>query len=103
MTTTLTSRPRLWRLARIGFDRVRQRPVLLYPEGAMFLNETAKAILELCNGERSVAEICDTLGTRYGADVTSDVLEYLDLMVQRDLVNIGAWSAASPSGSSTNA
>jgi pyrroloquinoline quinone biosynthesis protein D len=103
MLTTLTSRPRLWRLARIGFDRVRQRPVLLYPEGAMFLNETGKAILELCDGARSVADICQTLGTRYGADVTTDVLEYLDLMVQRDLVNLGAWSSPSPSGSSTNA
>ncbi len=103
MTTTLTSRPRLWRLARIGFDRVRQRPVLLYPEGAMFLNETGKAILELCDGKRSVAEICDTLGTRYGADVTGDVLEYLDTMVQRDLVAIGAWSTPSPPGPSADA
>lgn len=103
MTTILTSRPRLWRLARIGFDRVRQRPVLLYPEGAMFLNETGQAILELCDGQRSVAEICDTLGTRYGADVTGDVLEYLDMMVQRDLVSIGVPPIASPSGSPADA
>lgn len=97
MPATLTSRPRLWRLARLGFDRVRQRPVLLYPEGAMILNETGKAILELCDGERSVAEISDILGTRYGADVTFDILEYLGMLVQRDLVIIGAWSSASTS------
>ncbi len=35
----------LWRLARIGFDPVRQRRVLLYPEGAILLNETAAEIL----------------------------------------------------------
>lgn len=103
MAASLTSRPRLWRLARIGFDRVRQRPVLLYPEGAMFLNDTGKAILELCDGERSVAEISDILGTRYGADVTSDILEYLDMLVQRDLVNLGAWSTATPSDPASHA
>ena len=41
-----STNPRRWPLARIGFDRVRQRPVLLYPEGAMFINESGKAILE---------------------------------------------------------
>jgi pyrroloquinoline quinone biosynthesis protein D len=103
MAASLTSRPRLWRLARIGFDRVRQRPVLLYPEGAMFLNDTGKAILELCDGERSVAEISDILGTRYGTDVTSDILEYLDMLAQRDLVILGAWSTATPSDPASHA
>ncbi|MEO8139213.1 MAG: pyrroloquinoline quinone biosynthesis peptide chaperone PqqD [Gemmatimonadota bacterium] len=103
MPVTLTSRPRLWRLARLDFDRVRQRPVLLYPEGAMILNETGKAILELCDGERSVAEISNILGTRYGTDVTFDVIEYLGMLVQRDLVTIGAWAIASPSEPASHA
>jgi pyrroloquinoline quinone biosynthesis protein D len=103
MAASLTSRPRLWRLARISFDRVRQRPVLLYPEGAMFLNETGKAILELCDGERSVVEISDILGTRYGSDVTGDVLEYLDMLVQRDLVTLGAGSTATPTDPTSHA
>ncbi len=47
---TADSRPKLWRLARLDFDPVRQRPVLLYPEGAVLLNDTGAAILELCNG-----------------------------------------------------
>ena len=103
MPATLTSRPRLWRLARLGFDRVRQRPVLLYPEGAMILNETGKAILELCDGERTVAEISNILGTRYGADVTFDVIEYVGMLAQRDLVVIGAWASASPSEPTSHA
>jgi pyrroloquinoline quinone biosynthesis protein D len=81
-----SSRPRLWRLARLDFDRVRQRRVLLYPEGAMFINETGAAILELCDGTRTVGEIARTLGERYQADVSHDVLEYLAGMTQRDLV-----------------
>lgn len=80
------SRPRLWRLARLDFDRVRGRPVLLYPEGAMFLNQTGQAILELCDGSRTVEEIAAILGRRYGTDVLADVTEYLDGLAHRELV-----------------
>ncbi len=86
MGITAASRPKLWRVARIGFDRVRQRPVLLYPEGAMFLNETGKAILELCDGQRTVAEIARELGQRYHTDVENDVTEYLARLADRSLV-----------------
>ena len=86
MALTSESRPRLWRLARIEFDRVRQRPVLLYPEGAMFLNDTGKAILELCDGRRTLTEIAAILGERYQADVAGDVSEYLTRLSDRSLV-----------------
>ncbi len=80
------SRPSLWRLARIDFDRVRQRRVLLYPEGAMFINDTGAAILELCDGQRTVREISGTLTEQYGTDVSADVIEYLNDLSRRDLV-----------------
>jgi pyrroloquinoline quinone biosynthesis protein D len=69
---------------------VRQRPVLLYPEGAMFINDTGKAILELCDGTRTVAEIATELGGRYEADVLADVSDYLEHLAARDLVVIHA-------------
>jgi pyrroloquinoline quinone biosynthesis protein D len=86
---SIDSVPRLWRLARLEFDQVRQRPVLLYPEGAVLLNDTGFAILELCNGSRTVAEIVSILSERYNADVSADVTEYLDRMVDRELVRAG--------------
>jgi pyrroloquinoline quinone biosynthesis protein D len=76
-------------LARLEYDRVRQRPVLLYPEGAVLLNDTGFAILELCNGSRTVAEIVSILSERYRADVSADVTEYLDRMADRELVRAG--------------
>jgi pyrroloquinoline quinone biosynthesis protein D len=85
---TPASVPSLWRLARLDYDAVRERPVLLYPEGAVFLNDTGRAILELCDGRRSVAEIAATLGTRYDADVASDVAEYLDELAGRELIDV---------------
>jgi pyrroloquinoline quinone biosynthesis protein D len=81
--------PRIWRLARLEYDPVRQRPILLYPEGAVLLNDTGAAILELCNGARTVGEIVTILTDRYRADVTADVTEYLDRMADRELVRAG--------------
>jgi pyrroloquinoline quinone biosynthesis protein D len=80
---------RLWRLARLDFDTVRQRHVLLYPEGAVLLNDTGAAILELCNGSRTVEQISTILSERYHADVSADVNEYLTQMAERELVRAG--------------
>ncbi len=89
MPLTADSVPRLWRLARLGYDAVRQRPVLLYPEGAVLLNETGRAILELVDGKRTVGEIAAILGERYRTDVTADVTEYLSNLAQRELIHDG--------------
>jgi coenzyme PQQ biosynthesis protein PqqD len=83
---TAASRPALWKFARLDYDPVRQRRVLLYPEGAMLLSDTAAEILALCDGARTVADIAASLGAKYHADVTADVVEYLDRLVERELV-----------------
>jgi pyrroloquinoline quinone biosynthesis protein D len=86
---TADSVPKLWRLARLEYDPVRQRHVLLYPEGAVLLNDTGAAILELCNGARTVGQIVAILTERYHADISADVTEYLDRMAERELVRAG--------------
>jgi pyrroloquinoline quinone biosynthesis protein D len=76
-------------MTRLQFDPVRRRPVLLYPEGAVLLNETGAAILELCNGSNTVEQIADILTERYGVDVSGDVHEYLKVMAERELIRAG--------------
>jgi pyrroloquinoline quinone biosynthesis protein D len=78
--------PRIWRLARLDYDPARQRPVLLYPEGAVLLNDTGQAILELVDGQRTVAQIASELSARYQTDVTADVTEYLSHLAERELI-----------------
>jgi coenzyme PQQ biosynthesis protein PqqD len=80
--------PALWRLARLEFDPVRGQRVLLYPEGVVLLNDTGAAILDLCDGRRSIADIAATLGERYHCDVTGDVIEYLSGLVEQQLVRV---------------
>ena len=78
--------PRLWKLARLDHDPVRGRAVLLYPEGAVLLNDTGRAVLELVDGRRTVAEIAAILGERYQTDVSADVAEYLTGLESRELI-----------------
>jgi pyrroloquinoline quinone biosynthesis protein D len=81
------TRPRLVTGARLQYDDVREEHLLLVPEGAVRLNSTAAAVLELCDGERSLDEIVGTLSERYnGADLRDDVRGLVDGMTQRGLV-----------------
>jgi pyrroloquinoline quinone biosynthesis protein D len=86
VTLSPDSVPRIWRLARLDYDPARQRPVLLYPEGAVLLNDTGREILELVDGSRTVAEIAALLGERYQTDVTADVTDYLSHLAERELI-----------------
>jgi len=86
MTLTASSRPKLWKFARVQFDEARQRNVLQYPEGAVLLNDTAAEILELCDGTRTISEIASLLQERYGSDVLNDVQTYLVQLADRELV-----------------
>lgn len=83
---SLDTVPKLWRLARLDYDPVRQRRILLYPEGAVLLNDTGAAVLELVDGKRTVGEIATILGERYQTDVSADVAEYLATLEERELI-----------------
>ena len=81
------NRPRLVDGARLQYDDVREEHLLLVPEGAVRLNETAAQVLELCDGRRSLDEIAAALSQRYsGADVGADVRELVGGLVEHGLV-----------------
>jgi pyrroloquinoline quinone biosynthesis protein D len=82
-----TAIPRIPRGVRLMEDRVRNRWVLLAPERIVELDETARAVLALCDGSRNVAAIGGELAKTYNAEtslIMSDVKEMLgDLAASR--------------------
>jgi coenzyme PQQ biosynthesis protein PqqD len=84
---SLTDIPRLRRGVRVGIDPLSDEPILLFPEGVLFLNETAAAVIRRCDGRRSVAELVQVLSEDYSDVAVEDVLSLLrDLISQRLLV-----------------
>lgn len=79
--------PRLAPGVRLRWDELRQKHLLLYPEGALVLNPTAAAVLQLCDGVRSVEAVIAALQEQYGgAAVSADVRELLTRVSERGLV-----------------
>ena len=63
--------------------------VLLYPEGILVLNETAREIVARCDGKTTIAEIVAALAAEYeiaAAELESDVAECLDDLCRRKLI-----------------
>ena len=72
---------------RLHWDKVRNRHVLLFPEGAIGLNETAVQVLELCDGKRTIEDIAAELSARFGgAEVLADVEDLLLELANRGMV-----------------
>ena len=73
-----TSVPRLALGALLRHNDVRNQDILLLPERMVKLNESGAAILGLCDGRRSVADIAGELERRFeAAGLQSDVVEFL--------------------------
>jgi coenzyme PQQ biosynthesis protein PqqD len=83
------ARPHLPRGVKLRRDEVRETWMLLAPERAFRIDDTAAAVLELCDGNRDVATIAADLARRFDADpaeVESDVAAMLgDLAAKRVL------------------
>ena len=84
-----TNRPHLARQARLEWDPVRERQVLLAPEGVLVLNQIGAAILGLCDGERTVVEIVEELRERYNRVDGDEVRDFLARLVAKRWVELG--------------
>ena len=81
-------RPRLAPHVRLTFDLARERHVLLTPEAVTVLNGTGAAVLGLCDGARTVAEIVAELHTRYERVDDDEVRVFLDRLAARRCVEV---------------
>jgi len=82
------ARPRLAHGVRLQIDHATGQGVLLYPEGIVELNETAREILARCDG-RALGEIVSDLADEYDVDpgeLAADVRETLAGFRHRNLI-----------------
>jgi pyrroloquinoline quinone biosynthesis protein D len=71
------------------WDPVRERQVVLAPEGVLVLNQTGATILGLCDGERTVVEIVEELRGKYNRVDGDEVRNFLARLVAKRLVELG--------------
>ncbi|WP_202779350.1 pyrroloquinoline quinone biosynthesis peptide chaperone PqqD [Heyndrickxia vini] len=98
----LRSFPKLAAKARLKFDKVRGKHLLLLPERVVILNETAASILTLCDGSQTVSSMSEKLrasllkdAEESGIDakpdlntMKEDISEFLQEMVEQGWVVI---------------
>jgi pyrroloquinoline quinone biosynthesis protein D len=86
----VSARPRLAKKAMLRLDKKTGNKVLLYPEKGLVLNATGAAILELCDGERPLSQIIETLAVTYTQGpiegLAREVESFLGVLAERGLV-----------------
>lgn len=77
------SKPRLAAKARLKWDELSQRHVLLFPEAVLILNATAVETLKLCDGIRTVEAIVDDLAGHFGQEQRATIAEHVIELLTR--------------------
>ena len=84
----MSARPRLIAHARLQWDSVRSKQVLLAPERVLVLNEAAAAVLARCDGRRSVSDIAALLTAQYRRDVAEEVCTLMNRLAGKGLIEV---------------
>jgi pyrroloquinoline quinone biosynthesis protein D len=72
---------------RMVHDRVTGKHVLLGPERGLILDETARAVVALIDGTRTLDDIVDALDARAPRETVSrDVSAFLDRLIERRML-----------------
>jgi len=83
------TRPRLPAYLKLRHDAGRGRWILLAPERVLTPDDTAVAVLKLCDGERTVEDIVQALAKDYSAPaevIRADVLELLQGLADKGYI-----------------
>ncbi|MEU5691613.1 pyrroloquinoline quinone biosynthesis peptide chaperone PqqD [Actinosynnema sp. NPDC020468] len=80
--------PRVRRGVKVAHDDVRGSDVVLFPEGVLVLNDTAAAVVRLCDGRATIADITARLADVYAGVEPADVVELVDRLRDRRVVDL---------------
>ncbi|GAA1798947.1 pyrroloquinoline quinone biosynthesis peptide chaperone PqqD [Planosporangium flavigriseum] len=81
-------RPRLLAGATLRWNAARAQWLMMLPESVVVLNETAAAVLSLCDGERTVTGIVTALAAEYDGVHAADVEQLLRDLADQRLVEL---------------
>ncbi|PYJ01175.1 MAG: pyrroloquinoline quinone biosynthesis peptide chaperone PqqD [Verrucomicrobia bacterium] len=93
------ARPKIAARARLQTDKATGKPVLLYPEGLLKLNHTGHAIVTICNGDATLADIVARLAERYkvpGPEISPQVTDFLNRLLALNLLELAGEDDAKP-------
>ena len=92
------ARPRLAAKARLKWDKLGSRYMILYPERGIVLNKSAASIVKMCDGARSIdgiiAELVSTSVEADPAQIRADVLSFLGELRKLGLLDESSNGAA---------
>ena len=74
------TRPHMPPYLKLRHDAGRGRWILLAPERILSPDQTAVAVLQLCDGKRTVEEIAAKLAEEYSAPTDAIVVDVVDLL-----------------------
>jgi pyrroloquinoline quinone biosynthesis protein D len=80
LIVTQETRPHLPAYLKLRHDAGRGRWILLAPERVLTPDETAVAVLKLCDGKRTVEDIVEALAKEYSAPADVIRVDVLDLL-----------------------
>jgi coenzyme PQQ biosynthesis protein PqqD len=78
-------RPLLVRHARYRWDELRRQHQLVYPEGLLVLNDSAAAVVRLCDG-RTTEELIAALADSYAGAQGEEATEFLQRLATKGLL-----------------
>jgi pyrroloquinoline quinone biosynthesis protein D len=81
------SRPAFPRHVKLRFDKVRERWIILVPERVLVPDEISIEVLQLCDGQRSIADVVALLAEKFVADPALIMGDCLTLL--QDLADKG--------------
>ena len=83
------TKPHMPSYLKLRHDAGRDRWVLLAPERILTPDQTAVAVLQLCDGQRTVEDIAEKLAEEYSAPVdviTNDVVDLLQGLADKGYI-----------------
>jgi len=86
---SLELKPKLAPKTKLRLDPKTGKYILLYPEKGLLLNPTGAAILNLCNGQQTLAAIIAALAVEFQSDaevLKVEVLAFIQGLLDRGLV-----------------